>query len=64
MAKKQETKKVEVKEPQVQEEVIVQTTVVKEKPLPTPENTWEIKERNYYLTCNQSPLSYSIRTSN
>ena len=61
MAKKQETKKEVVTEEVAQ---VVEQPKVKEKPLPTPENTWEIKERNYYLTGNQSPLSYSIRTSN
>jgi len=61
MTKKQETKKEVVIEEVTQ---VVEQPKVKEKPLPTPENTWEIKERNYYLTGNQSPLSYSIRTSN
>jgi len=64
MAKK--TKKVEVEEPQVQEEevqVVEQPKVkVVEKPLPT-KNTWEIKDRVYRLVRNQSPLSYTIRTS-
>ena len=59
------TKKVEVEEPQVQEEtVVIEQPKVREKPLQTPENTWEIKERNYYLTGSRSPLTYSIRTSN
>ena len=55
MAKKT---KVEVEEPQVQEEVAVETApvveqpkiVVKEKPLPTPKkDIWEIKDRTYFL---------------
>ena len=47
MAKK--TKKVEVEEPQVQEEtVVMEQPKVKEKPLPTPKETWEIKDRGYY----------------
>ena len=62
MAKKQETKIEDaVKQPQVVEQPKV---VVKEKPLPTPKNTWEIKDRNYYLSSLSSPLSYSIRSSN
>jgi len=68
MAKKQETKKAEVKEPQVQEEVQVveqPKTVVKEKPLPTPKkNTWEIKDRIYYLKDGKKPLSRSIKSAN
>ena len=64
MAKKKEAKK---------EEVVVKTTpvveqpkiVVKEKPLPTPKkDIWEIKDRQYYLSGNLSPLSYSIKSSN
>ena len=43
MAKKKETKKVEVEEPQVQEEVAVKTAPVVEQP----KDTWEIK--NLYL---------------
>ena len=51
--------------PQVEELVVKQPKmVIKEKPLPTPENTWEIKDRNYYLIGNMSPLTYSIRSSN
>ena len=74
MAKK--TKKAEV-EPQIEtmeeavteffEETVVAEpkTVVKEKPLPTPKkNTWEIKNRVYYLKGNKKPVSRSIRSSN
>ena len=62
MTKKKETK-IEVEEtPQVVEQPKVETKVV-EKPLPTPENTWEIKDRVYYLTRNLSPLSYSLKVA-
>ena len=64
MAKKKETK-VEVEIPQMEEVVVRQPeTMVKEKPLSTPDNTWEIKDRNYYLIGRMSPLTYSIRSSN
>jgi hypothetical protein len=64
MAKKQ-TKKVEVEEPYVEETVV-------EAPIPEPQpivekvkkDTWEIKDRVYYLTNNRSPLTYLIRGSN
>ena len=70
MAKK--TKKVEVKEPQVQEKVVTEevTQVVKQpkqkKVEPTKKNidSWEIKDRMYYLKNNMSPLTYTIRSSN
>ena len=65
MAKK--AKKVEVEEPQVQEETVVveqPKTVVKEKPLPTPKkDIWEIKDRVYYLKGRKRPVSRSIRSS-
>jgi len=64
MAKKQKTKKEEVviETPPVVEQ---QEIVVKEKPLPTlKKNTWEIKDRMYYLKNNMSPLTYTIRSSN
>ena len=73
MAKKQETKKVEVKEPQIQEEIAVETApvveqpkiVVKEKPLPTPtKETWEIKDRMYRLKGSKKPLSRMIKSAN
>jgi 5-methylcytosine-specific restriction endonuclease McrA len=61
MAKK--TKKVEVEEPQVQEE-----TVVIEQPkqkIETPSKPkWEVKNRTYYLKNRQKPLSYMIRSCN
>ena len=66
MSKKQKQIKVEVEKPQVQEEVVVETpqvieqpkakTNVMEKPLPTPKDTWEIKDRNYYLATHTSPV--------
>ena len=70
MAKK--TKKVEVEEPQVQEEVVVEAPQVVEQPKtkrkePTykkAEDGWEIKDRLYNLTKNRSPLTYLIRGSN
>ena len=55
MAKKQETKK-EVEVP------VVETPVVKTPKLK--KDTWEIKNRVYYLKGNKKPLSRSIRSSN
>ena len=46
MAKKKETKKQEVTEEVTQ--VVKQPTVM-EKPLPKPKDTWEIKDRTYFL---------------
>ena len=64
MAKKKETAKVE-------EPIVEETMVVKEQPKveapkikAKPKNTWEIKDRIYYLRGSKKPLSYSIRTSN
>ena len=65
MAKKQ-TKKVEVEEPYTEETVVFEApkpepkAVVKELPK---KDTWEIKDRTYYLTKNKKPLSYMIRSS-
>jgi hypothetical protein len=60
MAKKKETKKeMEV----VNEFKEIETTVVKEKPLPIPKDTWEYKTRTYLLKNNMAPLTYSIRTA-
>ena len=69
MAKK--AKKVEVKEPQIQEEVIVETPLVVEQPkvkrkepsYKKAEDGWEIKNRTYFLKNQQKPLSYMIRSS-
>ena len=69
MAKKQETK-VEVKEPQIQEEIMVETPPIKEKPKrkePTykkAEDGWEIKDRVYYIKGSKKPLSQMIRSAN
>ena len=60
MSKKQKTKKVEVKEPQVQEEVVVKTAPVVKQP----KDTWEIKDRVYFLKGRQKPLSRMIRSAN
>ena len=64
MAKKKEATKVE-------EPVVEETVVVKEQPKveapkikAKPKNTWEIKDRIYYLKGKRKPLSRSIRSSN
>ena len=70
MAKKKKEVEV-VEEPLVVEEVVVAeapalkpqpkaTPVVEEKP----KDTWEFKDRIYYLKGRKKPLSYSIRSSN
>ena len=68
MAKKQETKKVEVKEPQIQEEVVVKTPPVIEQPKARerkkPSNEWEVKDRIYLLKDGKKPLSRSIKSAN
>ena len=70
MAKKQETKKVEVEKPQIQEEVMVEAPVVKEKPKrkePTykkAEDGWEIKDRVYRLRGDKKPLTRMITSAN
>ena len=62
MSKKQKTVKVE--EPMVQEVTIEPTKEqLKELPLETPKNTWELKDRMYFLKGNIKPLSYAIRSS-
>ena len=67
MAKKQETKKVEVKEPQIQKEVVVETPPVVEQPKARerikPKNEWEIKDRLYTLKGGKKPLSRSIKSA-
>ena len=61
MAKK--TKKVEVEEPQVQEEVqVVEQPKVRERV--KPKNEWEIKDRLYILKGGKRPLSRSIKSAN
>ena len=66
MAKKQETKKVEIEEPQFQD--VVETPQVVEKPKATerlkPKNEWEIKDRLYTLKGGKKPLSRSIKSTN
>ena len=64
MAKKKEATKVE-------EPIVEETVVVKEQPKveapkikAKPKDTWEIKNRVYYLKNRKKPLSYSIRSSN
>ena len=63
MAKKKETIKVE--EPIIEETVVVEQPKVEAPKIKAkPKNTWEIKDRIYYLKGNKKPLSYSIRASN
>ena len=64
MAKKKEATKVE--EPIVEETVVVQEQPKVKAPKTKAEtkDTWEIKDRVYYLKGNNKPLSYSIRASN
>jgi hypothetical protein len=67
MAKKQKT--VQVEEPMVQEVIIEPTKEqlkelnVKETPLQAPKNTWEIKDRTYFLIRNKRPLSYMLKST-
>ena len=69
MANKKKTK-AEVETPHI--EKAVEETMVKEptpkqpkeKPLPNPKNTWEVKERVYYLKGNKKPLSRMIKSAN
>ena len=62
MAKK--TKKVEVEEPQIQEEVV--EVIEQPKPIERlkPKHEWEVKDRIYYLKSRKKPLSYMIRSAN
>jgi len=64
MAKKKVTAKVE--EPVVEETVVVEEQPKVEAPKikAKPKNTWEIKDRVYYLKSRKKPISYSIRASN
>jgi len=70
MAKKQKTK-IEVEQPQIQEEIAVKTAPVVKQPKeqrkkPTYkklEDGWEIKDRTYYLKHNKKPLSRSIKAA-
>ncbi len=64
MAKKKETKEIEV-EPQV--ETMVEETVVeqpKTRERLKPSNEWEIKDRMYLLRDGKKPLSRSIKSAN
>ena len=69
MAKKKQTK--------VEESIVEETVVVEEQPVikekikveapkikAKPRNTWEIKDRIYYLKGDKRPLSHSIRSAN
>ena len=70
MAKKKQTTK--VKEPVVEETIAVEEQpVVKKQPkVEAPKikakskNTWQVKDRVYYLKGRKKPLSHSIRSSN
>ena len=70
MAKKQKTQKVEVEEPQIKEEIVVETPVVKEKPKrvePTYRKSvdgWEIRDRIYRLKGGKKPLSRMLKSAN
>ena len=68
MAKKQETKKVEVEKPQIKEEVVVETPPVVEQPTVRervkPKNEWEVKDRLYILKGGKKPISRSIKSAN
>jgi len=70
MAKKQKTQKVEVEEPQIKEEIVVETPVVKEKPKrvePTYRKSgdgWEIRDRMYRLKGGKKPLSRMLKSAN
>ena len=64
MAKKAKTK-VEVEEPQVQEEVAVKTVPAVEQPkLISKRDNWEIKDRTYFLKGGKKPLSYIVKSAN
>jgi hypothetical protein len=63
MAKKKTTTKVE--EPIVEETVVVEQPKVEAPKIKAkPKNTWEIKDRVYYLKGNKRPLSRMIRSAN
>jgi len=64
MAKKQETKKVEV-EPQA--ETMVETVITEEpktRERKKPSNEWQIKDRMYLLKGGKKPISRSIKSAN
>ena len=64
MAKKKQTTKVE--EPVVEETIaVVEQPKVKVPEIKTkPTNTWEIKDRTYFLKGRKKPLTRTIRSSN
>ena len=63
MAKKKVTTKVE--EPIVEETVVVEQPKVEAPKIKAkPTNTWEIKDRLYYLKGRQKPVSRSVRSAN
>ena len=65
MAKK--TKNIEVEEPQIQEEIMVEAPPVLEQPKARkrliPSNEWEVKDRLYKLKGNKKPISRSIKAA-
>jgi len=70
MAKKQETKKVEVKQPQVKEttEKVVtkffeETMTAEPRERKKPANEWEVKDRMYLLKGGKKPLSRSVKAA-
>ena len=72
MSKKQKQTEAEVKEPQIQEEVAVETAPVVKQPKtkrtePTYKKTedgWEIRDRMYRLKGDKKPLSRMIKSAN
>ncbi len=50
------------KAPAKKVEVAPQPTVAKSAPVQPTKPTWEIKDRNYYLLHNKSPLTYTIQS--
>ena len=66
MAKKQ-TKKVEVEEPYVEETIVAEVPKPEPKPIAKElpkKDTWEFKDRMYYLKGGKKPLSRSIKSAN
>ena len=71
MSKKQKTKEV-IEETVTEQEVmeiletpqVVEQPKVREKPLPTPTKTWEVKDRTYFLKTGKKPLSYTVKSAN
>ena len=62
MAKKKQTK---VEEPVVEETMVIEEPKVEAPKIKAkPKNTWEIKDRIYYLKGEKKPLSRSIKSAN